>query len=276
MRVVLAGGLPNGETLALGPIGGVATAKTTGLQNAPLPAEAFVHLTNIGKIALAVVFAIGPPVVAQMQRARTIILIGPPGSGKTVQADYLRKRYKIPALSMAELLQQEINQKTAMGTALAASLSSGELLADGAANDLILARLLRPEAGRGFILDGYPASEGQARALDQWLSDYNLPKPTVVVLQVTDDVARNRMNRRHRADDQPANIERRLRDYREVGRLVEQWYGPNRILRIDGNGASEEVALRIASGIDSMQSEHGLKRRAPDEGGLKRRGQQQQ
>src|SRR4051795_9274043 len=85
------------------------------------------------------------PCTAQLQPARTIILIGPPGSGKTIQADYLRKRYKIPAVSMAQLLQQEVNRNSGTGKALASALSSGELLGDGAANDLMMARLLEPD-----------------------------------------------------------------------------------------------------------------------------------
>ncbi len=223
------------------------------------------------RIALAIAFAIAQSAVAQLQPARTIILIGPPGSGKTIQAEYLRKRYKIPAVSMSQLLQHEVHSNSAMGVALAPSLSSGELLGDGPANDLMMARLLRPDAGRGFILDGYPATEGQARMLDQWLADHHLPKPIIVVLQVPDEVSRNRMIRRRRPDDQPDNIERRLRDYREIGRLVEQRYGTGRIVRVDGTGAPSQVALLIAKAIDDLPATQGLKQREPEGGGLKRR-----
>ena len=212
---------------------------------------------------LALALVIGLPAPAQLQRARTIILIGPPGSGKTVQANALEKAYKIPAVSMAQLLQREVNRRSATGKALAATLDSGELLADGPANDLMNARLLRPDAAQGFILDGYPATEGQARALDQWLSEHNLPKPIVVVLNVPDEVSRNRMIRRRRAGDDTDNIERRLRDYREVGRLVEQWYGTERMVRVDGTGTPSDVSAQILKAIADAQSSQGLKRREP-------------
>ena len=209
--------------------------------------------------------------LAQLQPARTIILIGPPGSGKTLQAEALRKEYKIPAVSMAQLLQQEVNRKSTIGKALAAPLASGELLSDGPANEVMKARLLRSDAGRGFILDGYPATEGQAKALDEWLSEHKLPKPTIVVLNVPEEVSRDRMVRRKRPDDQSENIQRRLRDYREVGRMVEQWYGSQRIVHVDGTGTPSDVTQRIAKGIEAVQAAPVLKSRPSEEGGLKRR-----
>jgi adenylate kinase len=172
---------------------------------------------------------------------------------------------------MSQLLEQEVHRNSAMGQALAPSLSSGELLGDGPANDLMMARLLRPDAGRGFILDGYPATEGQAQVLDQWLADHNLPKPTIVILQVPEEVSRARMMRRRRADDKPDNIDRRLKEYREVGRLVEQRYGTARTVRVDGTGAPPQVALLIAKGIDDLPSTQGLKQRTPEGAGLKHR-----
>src|SRR3954453_11061572 len=136
------------------------------------------------------------PCTAQLQPARTIILIGPPGSGKTVQADYLRKRYKIPAISMAQLTEHEVNRKTPLGRSLAASVAGGELLSDESANEVMHSRLLQTDAGRGFILDGYPVSAGQAKALDAWLVDNGLPKPAVIILDVPEDVSRQRLLKR--------------------------------------------------------------------------------
>jgi len=133
------------------------------------------------------------------------------------------------------------------------------------------ARLLRSDAGRGFILDGYPATDGQAEALDQFLSEHSFPAPIVVVIDAPEEVLRDRMTRRGRADDEPSNIERRLRDYREVGRLVEQRYGPARTVRVDGASTPADVAARIAKGVEELQLREGLKTRKPEEGGLKTR-----
>ena len=222
-------------------------------------------------VVLAITFALALRVPAQLQPGRTMILIGPPASGKTVQADLLRKQYKIPAISIAELLEHEVNRNSSMGRALGASMMSGELLSDAAADEMMKARLMRPDTARGFILDGYPETEVQARSLDRWISEHKLAKPVIIILDVSEEVSRERIARRKRADDAPANAERRLRDYREVGRLVEQWYGPARVVRVDGTGTPAAVALRIQRGIEAMQAapaltvrpSEGLQRREP-------------
>ena len=211
------------------------------------------------------------PSIAQLQPPRTILLIGPPGSGKTVQADYLRKRYKIPAISMAQLLQQEIDRHSSAGQLLAASLSSGQLVSDESANELMKARMLRPDAGRGFILDGYPVTEGQAKALDEFLAQHKLPRPVVIILDIPEDVSRSRLLKRRRADDTTANIEHRLRDYKEAGRVVEEWYGPKRTSRVDGSGAVAEVAKRVAEAVENPREEKQLIKRTTESEGLKQR-----
>ena len=223
------------------------------------------HLYCRGILTLALALAAGLPAGAQLQASRTIIMIGPPGSGKTVQSEALRKKYKIPSISMTQLLRLELDRNSPMGQALAASFESGELLGDGFANDLIMTRLLQPDVGKGFILDGYPATEDQAKTLDQWLSEHKLPSPAVVILNVPEAVSRERLTRRKRANDKPDNIERRLRDYQEVGRLVEQWYGTGRIVRVDGTGTPAEVTLRITEGIDDLKPAKSFKVRSTPE-----------
>ena len=211
------------------------------------------------------------PVWGQLQAPQVIILIGPPGSGKTVQASYLSKRLKIPPISMQALLQQEVGKKTPLAKALAPAVASGELVTDGPANELMNARLLRADAARGFILDGYPASAGQAKALDTFLQERGLQKPVVVIVDAPDDVLRQRMTRRRRADDNPENIDRRITEYRSMGRLVEQWYGAQNALHVSGSGTPAEVAARIANQMESAAANQTLKRRTPQEQTLQQR-----
>ena len=123
---------------------------------------------------------------AQLQ-TRVFILIGPPGSGKSVQANLLSKTYKIPAISMATVLKESMVKNTALTKGLQGQMASGELVGDDAANDAMKTRLLRKDTGKGFILDGYPTSRKQAEALDAYLVDQSFPKPIVVILEVPDE-----------------------------------------------------------------------------------------
>src|SRR3954449_10793746 len=97
---------------------------------------------------------------AQLTPPRVIILVGPPGSGKTTQASLLAKKYSIPAFSMADLLKKPMSahKKDTLSKALAASIASGDVLPDDAASDLIRLHLLRVDLRKGFILDGFPST----------------------------------------------------------------------------------------------------------------------
>lgn len=219
-------------------------------------------------IALLLVAFVGS---AQLRPARVILLLGPPGSGKTVQAKLLSKTYKIPAISMASLLQQEMGKKTPLGKALASALASGELVSNGAASEVMEARLLRPDAGGGFVLDGYPSTEEQAKALDAFLADHQFGKPIVVVLESPDNVLRERLKSRRRIDDAPGNIERRVREYRDLETLIERRYGSDFTARVDATGNVQRVASEIVEKIDGLRLQKGLVVRPAEGSQLKQR-----
>jgi len=180
---------------------------------------------------------------AMLADSRTVILmIGPPGAGKTTQARKLSTKYKIPSVSMADLLKKDAGWgKMGSKKILKAEVESGELADDQTADLLMRKRLLLCDAQRGFILDGYPARAGQADKLDALLKERGLPAPILIYLDVPDDVARARMKGRHRADDSADMIERRLAEHHREAQFILDRYSGAQIHKIDGSGNQQQV-----------------------------------
>jgi adenylate kinase len=96
-----------------------------------------------------------------------LVLIGPPGSGKGTQALRLAERYAIPHISTGDILRAAVRARTPLGLQVAATLASGALVSDGMMTQLVRERLSRRDVARGFVLDGFPRTVVQARALDE-------------------------------------------------------------------------------------------------------------
>ncbi len=199
-------------------------------------------------------------IAAPLPRAKVVLLVGPPGSGKTSQAKFLAKKYRIPAFSMADLLKREMaKKKDSLSKTLAADVASGDMLSDDAATELVRAGLFRNGLSKGFVLDGYPATAGQAKSLDRMLEEQQLPKAVVVVLEAPDDVIRQRMLGRGRADDKPEIMERRIREFRNEAALLAEWAGQTRVVRVDATASIADVSKQIVAGVEKIWSNEGPK-----------------
>jgi adenylate kinase len=199
---------------------------------------------------------------AQSKPVKVILLVGPPGSGKSTQAQFLSKKYGIRAVSMGDILKKEISsvqKKDPISKALAAAVASGDLLPDEPAAEMVRHYLLRSDVHQGMILDGFPATAGQAKALDQILQEKGLPKAVVVVLEAPDDVIRKRMLVRARADDKPETIDRRIRDFRSEAAALTNWAGSTRTIRVDGSAAVGDVSKQIVTGLEDFWSKEAQK-----------------
>jgi adenylate kinase len=122
--------------------------------------------------------------LADGQDTMRLVLLGAPGSGKGTQAQRLRDDRGIPQVSSGDLLRDAVARGTDLGKQAKAAMDAGELVSDEIVLGLIRERLGRPDAAKGFILDGYPRNVAQAGALDRLLADIGQPIDAVVLMNV--------------------------------------------------------------------------------------------
>lgn len=184
-----------------------------------------------------------------------IVLIGPPGAGKGTQSQRIVENLNIPHLSTGDMLRQARQDDTKLGQLAAGYLQAGTLVPDPVIVQLVAERLERDACRQGCLLDGFPRTLGQARALDEYLSLRGLRLDATLEIHVPDDVLLKRLASRGRGDDKIQTIEQRFRDFQAVTRPILAYYEKQGLLhRIDGVGTPDEVFERIRAVIDGLDS----------------------
>jgi adenylate kinase len=207
--------------------------------------------TRLARILLAVPLIPLLAAAADNTSRKVILIVGPPGGGKTTQAKKLSQKYGIPSISLPDLLKENSGWgKAGRGRrGVKAAIESGELANDEVADQLMRDRLLRNDAQRGFILDGYPSTSKQADNLETLLKERGLPSPIVVHLEVPDDVAIKRMKSRHRADDDPKTMQRRLAEFHRESTPILERYKGDRVITVNGAQSEKEVWRSIETAL---------------------------
>lgn len=116
-----------------------------------------------------------------------LVLLGPPGAGKGTQAKGLEDRHGLVQLSTGDMLRAAVAAGTDLGLKAGAIMERGELVPDELVIGLIAERMDADDAPKGFILDGFPRTIGQAEALDRLLGERNKAVDRVIVIAVDDD-----------------------------------------------------------------------------------------
>jgi adenylate kinase len=172
-----------------------------------------------------------------------VVLLGPPGAGKGTQAKKLAEKLEVPHLSTGELFRQNIDTGTKLGLEAKRYLDAGDLVPSELTNELVDDRLSKPDTSDGFILDGYPRSLQQAKALHDMLERRGTQLDAVLEFRVSRDVLLERLKARGRADDTDEVIINRMNIYRdETAPLLE--YYRNELKTVDAVGGVDEVFAR--------------------------------
>lgn len=219
----------------------------------------------------------------------SIVLIGPPGSGKGTQATRVCDRYGIPWISTGDILRAAVKAGTPLGVQVQTLLSAGALVEDDLMISLVGERLGRADTSAGFVLDGFPRTLVQAAALDEMAG--NLPL-FALVLEVPEAELERRLTSRRictkcktlstsrslygseaelcskcgsilitRDDDNVLTIRHRLENYRtQTAPLVEHYQARGMLSVIDGMRSPDEVTESIFKLIDARGKKRGAKR----------------
>ena len=186
-----------------------------------------------------------------------VLLLGPPGSGKGTQAVRLTTKYGVPQIATGDILRAQVEAGTRLGRQVNAYLDRGELVPDSLVVDIIRDRLSQPDAQHGFVLDGFPRTVPQARALDQLLVELNRPLDAVIYLDVDRTSLVDRLAQRalldQRSDDRPDVIPHRIDVFLEqTAPLIEYYRGQGKLSLIDGTLLPDQVAVAVDSIFGSL------------------------
>ncbi|HTE60917.1 MAG TPA: nucleoside monophosphate kinase [Solirubrobacteraceae bacterium] len=181
-----------------------------------------------------------------------LIVLGPPGSGKSTHAARVAERLGAAHVNLGALFRELGKHDPAIG----AALSEGRLLPDDVAERVVRERLAALPDGQGFVLDGYPRSPAQAAALRRMLSELGRlePRPVVVRLDVPRDELVRRLTRRRdlegRPDDTDAAIAHRLaHDGAQAQPLIDAMAGWFEVVDVDGAQPVEAVTEQIVAAL---------------------------
>ncbi len=186
-----------------------------------------------------------------------LLIVGPPGAGKGTQASKIAERYSVPAISTGDIFRANIQGGTELGQRVQEIIKAGELVPDSLTNEIVRDRLHQADAAGGFLLDGYPRNVEQVHALDGMLEGDSLD--AVVLLEAdTDEVVARLLKRAEiegREDDTEEVIRHRQNIYAaQTAPLIDLFTERGILVSVDGLGAIDEVADRIASALDAKLS----------------------
>jgi adenylate kinase len=222
----------------------------------------------------------------EFRESLELAIIGGPGSGKGTQAERLSKTLQLPHIASGDLFRENLKNQTDLGTLAKQYMDNGELVPDDITEAMIERRLSFPDTRQGFILDGFPRTLAQAKALKDMLRELGRQLKGVISIDVADDEIVNRLSGRlicrqcqspyhaihnpsrdpefcdkcegrlyRRDDDNPETIRNRLKTFHQQTEPAIAYYRDHGILtEIDGNGNVTNVSEQVTSAANRIKT----------------------
>jgi adenylate kinase len=183
-----------------------------------------------------------------------LLVLGPQGAGKGTQAKRISSEYGVPHISTGDMFRAAQAAGTDFGMRVGKIMASGQLVPDELTIAMIQDRLAQPDAGTGFVLDGFPRTLAQAEALDAVLGEIGKGLDAILFFDVPDSVGMERALKRAelegRADDTPDAIAKRLELYhQETEPIVEYYRATGKLVPLHGERSVAEVWDEISSAL---------------------------
>jgi adenylate kinase len=180
-----------------------------------------------------------------------LIVFGRQGAGKGTQCARLAEHFGIPHISTGDMLREAVAEGTELGLRAKVIMDAGDLVPDDVMEGIVVERLAKPDAEKGWLLDGYPRTLGQVEAMRRNLGDGFVDR--AVNLDVPVEVVTERMVARGRGDDTAEGIRRRLELYEEQTAPLLSWFAERDLLvDVDGVGTEDEVFERMVKAVDAV------------------------
>lgn len=206
-----------------------------------------------------------------------LILLGPPGAGKGTQAAKIVEKFNIPHISTGDIFRKNIKEGTRLGKKAQEYMNKGELVPDSLVIEIALSRLTEDDCKEGFLLDGFPRTVEQAKALDEFLADKDNRVDYVLDIDVKKDDLLTRLTGRRvcktcgatfhvvnippkqagicdecggelyqRADDTLETVENRIGVYElQTKPLIDYYEGIGNIAHLNGSKNQDELFVDI-------------------------------